>query len=270
MKIKLNIFLLAILVVFMASCEDDTRNLFDGPSLVHFAEGTAKIFVADSDDPQDNVAKVRVGVTRAENRNRTVQIGLSGTAVAGEHFSLESTSVVIPAGEYFVDVPVRFNFDAFGDEEVRVVLTVEGGDIDKAAFNQSFVLRAERYCETIMQMFVGSYLVHDVSQYDGEVDPYVVTVTYNPEDGNMLTVSNLWEFSVDVKIALKEPSFSNFEVEIPQQEYFEHATHGQAYIAHITKGTYNPCNFQIEISYAIFVEAGFFDRVISSVWTRIE
>jgi hypothetical protein len=270
MKTKFKLILAAISVIFLAACEDDTKNLYDGPSLVHFTESSGRIFVADTDDGETNTKIVKLGVTLAENADRTVELELGGTAEAGVHYTLESNQVVIPANEFVAEVPVYFHFEEFGDEELTVEISIAGGNVEPASFNNTFIIRAERYCETLPEMFVGTYEVREVSEFNGEYDPYTITISYDPAMGDTLVVHNLWEFVPDVKVVVREPSFANFVFEIPPQYYFTHDEHGDATIQHLSPGSFNPCSFEIETSYEIFVPAGYFDIVLSSVWTRID
>ena len=270
MKIKFKLILLAISVVFLAACEDDSKNLYDGPSLAQFAESSGRIFVADTDDAEINTKIVKLGVTLAENTDRTVELELAGTAEQGVHYTIESNQVVIPANEFVVEVPVRFLFDEFDDEELTVEISIVGGNIEPASFNNTYIIRAERYCETLPELFAGTYEVREVSDFNGEYDPYTITISYDPAMGDTLVVHNLWEFAPDVRVVVREPSFANFVFEIPTQYYFTHQDHGDVTIQNISAGSFNPCSFEIETNYEIFVPAGYFDIVVSSVWTRID
>ena len=129
-------------------------------------------------------------------------------------------------------------------------------------------------CPFVPEDFQGPYMTVDQSAYeDDPYDPYEVELTLlsydEPTKKAIYESLGMWGEQTPVQIILQEHADGSYHVSIPKQEYDEHATYGTIWIENINnEGAFSPCELVIQTNYKVYVEAGYFDQVTSSVWTK--
>lgn len=131
------------LVVVLSSCFDDpgTETIFSNTFVELDAAGTAsgeREYVYEREDDGVNVASGFELLLSSVPLNQDVtvnfQIDESSTAIEGTHFVVNSTSVVIPAGENVVNLPIDIIDDniAPGDQ-LNIDITITSSSVDVAS-----------------------------------------------------------------------------------------------------------------------------------------
>lgn len=269
MKKLINIISYALVlgtILLVSSCKE-LDFTYSGPSLVSFAEGTSSTYYVQ--DNANTVDTVFVGVTSITGTDRIVQFSVdpASTAVPGTHYNLAGNTVVIPANQSRGAIIVNGIYDGFADESRSLILNIEGGDVEIANFDTTHNLSMLAFCSFDINDFVGTWDVVDQSVY--EDDPYIYQLTTEIYEDNTLLVTGLWEEDIPVLIELDGSDPGNFMAIIPEQYYASHPDYGDMTIEQVTTGTFSSCEYIIWTSYMIYVDAGFFDQVNSSVWTKV-
>jgi hypothetical protein len=123
----------------------------------------------------------------------------------------------------------------------------------------SFILN--KYFPFDITGFEGTYTVNDVSDYDGEVDPY--NLVTEAGEGDTLIATGIWGFPVPINVVLNPNDFS---LNIPKQLLFVHGTYGDVFIESVNTGSFKVCDNSLSLNYTIYADAGTFDKVSSSEW----
>ena len=120
MRMKRNILLAALLsAAVFASCEQE-RQTYIGPSLIMFSDTLTTVPVQSSDE----VLSIDVAATYAADYDRTVGVEVvqkESNAVEGRHFTVESYSVTIPAGQQAATFDFRGIYDNMDLDDSLVV-----------------------------------------------------------------------------------------------------------------------------------------------------
>ena len=185
---KKYIYILFASLGLLASCEEDlvVYDTDNGQAVATFGGPSSATLPVP---PEGAVYELPVNVTTVSNVDRSISISVdaSSTADASE-YTIDSGSLVIPAGEFVGNVRIVPNFDAIPDLTTTTIVLnlegVEGGVIDN--LRTSFALNIFKKCESDL---AGTY---DVLSTGASTDsatgfpsvtdfPYVVEVTKNPE-----------------------------------------------------------------------------------------
>jgi len=136
----------------------------------------------------------------------------------------------------------------------------------------SVVVDFIKYKPIVKSEFIGTWDVVDYSDYYGDIS-YQVEITDAP--GDTMIVDNLWEYGdlreylEPVRIIFDDSDPSKFIFSIPDQYYSYSTTYMDVYIGQWESGTFSVCDKTIYTSYVIYVTAGIYDDVLSSVWTKV-
>ncbi len=175
----------------------------------------------------DNVFNVPVGVTSVSNVDRTVQLTYSSTtAVAGTHYTAPA-SVVIPAGQALVNLPITGNFANIPAGTSHVLkIKISGGDIPSMGGGKdSVMLTLRRYCAPSLTALAGAYT--DTREYTAagafSYGPYTTQLTNLVMVAGSTTqatgkIVNLYDDGWnDINVTLDCADPANFKVTIPLQ-----------------------------------------------------
>lgn len=252
------------------SCEDSKT--YDGTLNVRVLTTKATFYVQDRADGYDTytIPVQIVGGVSSKDITVNVVVNSSSTAVAGTDFELPST-VTIPAGSYEADLVIKGYFDGVVDESKELVFSITSEEYDIVPTYSTTTLKLQKFCSFEPTNFEGYWDVHDISDYDDEYDYQVYLELKGSNTTAMVdtfTVYNIWEYqSAVIYLTYADPS--NFTVTIPKQKYFVHSTYGQGWIEQMTGGSFSSCDLTISTSYMVYVDAGYFDKVSSSEWTKV-
>ncbi|WMI69639.1 hypothetical protein [Mangrovimonas sp. YM274] len=173
---KKYLFILSIFTLFLTSCDEQDPELYDGPSLIYFTEGTSGRFFVE--DTPESSTQIVVGVTKAASTDRTFTVAVNEelTTATPDQYEFQSYTFTIPANEYLGYVEVFGNFDAISTQ--GSTLAIELVDIQNAEvanFDTTFLLGLNQYCPVDLpgtsfngSAFIGTSLVNN---FQGELVP---------------------------------------------------------------------------------------------------
>lgn len=135
-----------VLSIFMFSCEeDDDRHVYNEGNVTYLSETSGQLFVT-SDNPSTSIEIVSTTTSSSARTYSIVVDTENSTAVEGVEYTLPSTSVTIPAGEYFGSFDVNGIFDGASEAGTELVLNITGDNV--AGFDTSFTLGIFKLCES--------------------------------------------------------------------------------------------------------------------------
>ncbi len=161
-KYSLILSLLSIAALGIISCKKNNLAVdvdpIEPPSKARFAfydanAPVSRTFYVGATAP-GNVFNVPVGLTNVSTVDRTVQLSYSSTtAVAGTHYTAPA-SVVIPAGQALVQLPVTGIFANIPTGVAHVLnIKITGGDVPAfGSGRDSVLLTLRRYCPPCVQL----------------------------------------------------------------------------------------------------------------------
>ena len=183
------IFLLAI-TLGMFSCEEDGAldnevDNYSGPDVTYFTDGTSGSYFVT---PAEEAATIQIGstTTSASDRTFTVVVDAASTATSGVDYSLATTSVTIPANEYFAEINVQGIFAGVTPEGTNLLLSLEGNGPIEATYDLSII----QLCESDL---AGMYSVTTTYGYHD----FLPTFSTNTQDVEIMEVDDATYFIQD-------------------------------------------------------------------------
>ncbi len=148
--------------------------------------------------------KLPVGLTTVSDVDRTIELTVTSPtgAVAGTHYSLNKSSLVIPAGKAVDTVVVQGVFSQYsGGRKDTLVFTIkETADVKGIVTNTQFKLFVRGACleeDINMAEFIGSYPNTNEDFGGSTYGPYTTTISaarlLTPTTGE-ITVTNIYDF----------------------------------------------------------------------------
>jgi hypothetical protein len=291
MKSLKYIFAIIVSTLLFASCEDDHRYL--GSPYVKFGPGTQNSYSSLFYVEPDIVATLDIEVQLVGaplDKEIVLQINvlddndtLTMPARAGTDYSIPS-EVIIPAGKNTAILTVTGHYDGLkdGTADIRtLVLEVVGTNGIPAVKTlrsttstwgvNTYTITLRGVCPFVAEDFEGTYEVYEQSGYESNPYPlYDVEVSLISEAAGIGTyqVDGLWGEDIPVMFTINGSDPINIKMNIPKQEYAWHDTYGQMWFEERSSGTASACDLIIEANYKVYVDAGFFDQVIWSIWTK--
>ncbi|MDR1553835.1 MAG: hypothetical protein LBS69_10295 [Prevotellaceae bacterium] len=277
-------YILAIIVstVLFSACEDDHRYL--GSPYVKFGS-YANVFYVEPDIVATFDIDVQL-VGAPIDKDVVLQVNVLSdlsNARAGTDYSMPST-VTIQAGKNVGTLTVTGYYDGLkdGTQDIRtLVLELVGTNgvpslkTPISASNNLGVntctLTLRGLCPYVPEDFEGTYEVYEQSGYETDpYDLYDVDVTLLSASNGIGTyeVMGLWGYTIPVTFEIDGRDPFNIKVNIPKQAYDTHAVYGQMWFEQRSEGTASACDLIINTNYKIYVDAGYFDQVIWSIWTK--
>jgi hypothetical protein len=277
-------YILAIVIttLLFTSCEDERRYL--GSPYVKFGSYSNVFYV----EP-DIVATFDIDVQLVGapiDKDIVVQVNVLSNlsdARSGTDYSAPS-EVIIPAGKNVAKLTVTGYYDGLkdGTQDIRtLVLELVGTNgipslktpistTNKLGVN-TCTLTLRGLCPFVPEDFEGTYEVYEQSGYESDpYDLYDVDVTLLSATNGIGTyeVMGLWGEAIPVTFTIDGSDPFNIKMNIPKQAYDMHPTYGQIWFEQRSDGTASACDLIINTNYKIYVDAGYFDQVIWSIWTK--
>ena len=103
--------ILTLLLVFISSCGEAERQTYDGPNYILFSDTLTVLPVQNNEEVFD----IPVAATQACSYDRTMAVEVieqKSNAIEGKHYTIESNTITIKAGERAANVRIRGNYDA--------------------------------------------------------------------------------------------------------------------------------------------------------------
>jgi hypothetical protein len=263
MNIKLKIYLLVFTLFAMGffSCKKD--NTITTPVLLEFVGQTATGQYAIKNDPK-SVFKIPVGITKAYNKDITIQFTYSSsTATAGQQYNAPA-SMTIKAGEVVDSLDINGIFAGYPTvtKVDTLNITMSSNDVPLAtALNTKYILIMKKYWEADLNAFSGVYTDQDYFGGAPDGGPYQVTITPLSINGSTsyVAITGLWGIDQPpVNVTLNWSNIDTGTTVVPKAPWFVHPTYGQATINPHGTGTFSTTNNTMTIIYEATVAAGSF------------
>lgn len=147
------------------------------------------------------IHKIHVGLTTPSTTDRTVNITVSSPsgAVAGTHYTLSKTSLVIPAGKVLDSVEVRgVQSQYLTGRKDTLLIRLEGAETSKSLLASTYTLYVSGPCfegSVNLNAFLGDYR-NTNEDFGGAYGPYTTKVTAvsqtSPTSGT-IRVANIYD-----------------------------------------------------------------------------
>jgi len=187
------IFVLFFIGTFLLSCEEDRSDNYLKETVAYFSTDSGKLPAKETDGASGTNYMLSVISTFPNSSDRVVTIEIDtekSTAIEGEHFTIDTSSLTIPANEYSTDIIINSVYENLPQEPVTLVLnlvSVTGTDlmVSKSTFN----LEIYKSCEIVD--FPLSYTAF-VSAFNDSAPTHQQNFTAIPNSENYYYVVSSW------------------------------------------------------------------------------
>lgn len=276
---------LIVTIVTIIACEKK-QDIVNRPGYSEFSTTnvTAKFFIKNDPNAQ---LKIPIGITNISNVDRKIIIkDSSRKAVAGTQYSIESTTITIPAGKAADSIVLKGIYAGYPIGRIDTLyLKIVGGDVPANAYNTMYTVIMQGYCDVVPADLVGDFTHStDVDKNSGSAsthNPYTVNVsnwTATSATSATVIIKNLGatpdigfgpflsgdQAAIGLTANLDWSNPSNFSVTIPSQNYVTDLYgDGQSKIK--ATGTFSSCAQTFTITFTISVAVGTYNPVITTL-----
>lgn len=227
-KIFLGMVALLVMLAGLTSCEEQ-RTVYDGPLYIMFADTLSVLGVENSEEVFD----IHIAATQASDKDRTLAVEVvdkESSAIEGVHYTLESNTVVIKAGELATSVRVRAIYDNLTiDEDPTLVLRlITDDDVQWSLYegNETKVI-LRKICPFDINAFTGYAVVTSTFLMDYSIkDMRLITTEVDPEDSTTVILHDYFYDGYDMKVRFTTEDMLNPLIEMDDQPM---ATTGEAF-----------------------------------------
>lgn len=200
----MNIKHLAIISIALClfSCKSESTT-YQGPNYIIFAAKEHTFGVLDNEE----VFEVPISATRTADYDRNIGVEVvvaESSAIEGLHFSIESNTVTIPAGELTTSLRLRGIADNIAIEaQPKIVLSLILNDEDIwDVYGTRSEVTLQRCCPFIIEDFEGKAKITStwLMQYMN-TDSLIVTTEVDKES-NVVTIKDMFYEGYDIKVSL--------------------------------------------------------------------
>lgn len=227
-KIFLGMVASLVMLAGLTSCEEQ-RTVYDGPLYIMFADTLSVLGVENSEETFD----IHIAATQASDKDRTLAVEVvdkESSAIEGVHYTLESNTVVIKAGELATSVRVRAIYDNLTiDEDPTLVLRlITDDDVQWSLYegNETKVI-LRKICPFDINAFTGYAVVTSTFLMDYSIkDMRLITTEVDPEDSTAVILHDYFYDGYDMKVRFTTEDMLNPLIEMDDQTM---ATTGEAF-----------------------------------------
>lgn len=227
-KIFLGMVASLVMLAGLTSCEEQ-RTVYDGPLYIMFADTLSVLGVENSEEVFD----IHIAATQASDKDRTLAVEVvdkESSAIEGVHYTLESNTVVIKAGELATSVRVRAIYDNLTiDEDSTLVLRlITDDDVQWSLYegNETKVI-LRKICPFDINAFTGYAVVTSTFLMDYSIkDMRLITTEVDPEDSTAVILHDYFYDGYDMKVRFTTEDMLNPLIEMDDQTM---ATTGEAF-----------------------------------------
>lgn len=227
-KIFLGMVASLVMLAGLTSCEEQ-RTVYDGPLYIMFADTLSVLGVENSEEVFD----IHIAATQASDKDRTLAVEVvdkESSAIEGVHYTLESNTVVIKAGELATSVRVRAIYDNLTiDEDPTLVLRlITDDDVQWSLYegNETKVI-LRKICPFDINAFTGYAVVTSTFLMDYSIkDMRLITTEADPEDSTAVILHDYFYDGYDMKVRFTTEDMLNPLIEMDDQTM---ATTGEAF-----------------------------------------
>lgn len=187
------IFVLLFIGFFLLSCEEDRSDNYLKETVAYFSASSGKLPAKGDHGAEGTDYMLTVVSTYPSSSDRVVSIEIDtekSTAIEGEHFTIDTSSLTIPANEYSTDIIINSVYDNLPQEPVTLVLnliSVSGTDL--MVSKSTFTLEIYQSCE--IADFPLSYTAF-VNAFEESAPSHQQTFTAIPNSENYYYIVSSW------------------------------------------------------------------------------
>jgi hypothetical protein len=162
MRNRLLSIITCIVVIFVTiiAC-DKKKDIIKTPAYSEFATplvtATNNLYYIKNDPASE--FKIPIGITNISNADRKITIkDSSRTAVNGTQYTLSSTTITIPAGKASDSLILKGIYAGYPvGRKDTLYLRITGGDVPANAYNTTYAVVLQGYCEVVKDDLIGDY-----------------------------------------------------------------------------------------------------------------
>lgn len=216
--------MLALLMCAITSCGDAERPSYDGPNYILFSDTLTVLAVQNNEEVFD----IPVAATEACSYDRIVAVEVidkKSNAIEGKHYTIESNTVTIKAGERAANVRIRGNYDAIAATDslglTLRLLTQQADqwDLYEKSYEAKVIL--QKCCPFDINLFNGYAVLTStyMQEFMPNVDNRLIKAVIDPEEENTVIMKDFFYDGYDVKIRFTTNDILNPLIEMDEQTF---------------------------------------------------
>ena len=216
--------MLALLMCAITSCGDAERPSCDGPNYILFSDTLTVLAVQNNEEVFD----IPVAATEACSYDRTVAVEVidkKSNAIEGKHYTIESNTITIKAGERAANVRIRGNYDAIAaTDSLGLTLRLltqkaDQWDLYDKSYEAKVIL--QKCCPFDINLFNGYAVLTStyMQEFMPNVDNRLIKAVIDPEEENTVIMKDFFYDGYDVKIRFTTNDILNPLIEMDEQTF---------------------------------------------------
>ena len=224
---KINYGLMSMLTLLMCaitSCGDAERPSYEGPNYILFSDTLTVLAVQNNEEVFD----IPVAATEACSYDRTVAVEVidkKSNAIEGKHYTIESNTITIKAGERAANVRIRGNYDAIAATDslglTLRLLTQQADqwDLYEKCYEAKVIL--QKCCPFDINLFNGYAVLTStyMQEFMPNVDNRLIKAIIDPEEENTIIMKDFFYDGYNVKIRFTTNDILNPLIEMDEQTF---------------------------------------------------
>ena len=209
----------ALLLTAMVGCEPE-RPTYDGPNYVMFSAERHDLGILDSEE----WFEIPISATRTAEYDRNVGVEIiaaRSSAIYGLHYTVESTTVTIPAGKLTTALRIKGNPDEIGvSDSLGVTLRLAINEEDEwEDYNVETEVYLHKCCPFDINYFTGYAVLTStwVMQYMN-AESLLVHTHLDENTPNTIIVEDMFYKGYDISITLNNDNRLEPLIEMPQEQ----------------------------------------------------
>lgn len=216
--------MLALLMCAITSCGDAERPSYDGPNYILFSDTLTVLAVQNNEEVFD----IPVAATEACSYDRTVAVEVidkKSNAIEGKHYTIESNTITIKAGERAANVRIRGNYDAIAATDslglTLRLLTQKADQWDLYYKSYEAKVILQKCCPFDINLFNGYAVLTStyMQEFMPNVDNRLIKAVIDPEEENTVIMKDFFYDGYDVKIRFTTNDILNPLIEMDEQTF---------------------------------------------------
>lgn len=216
---NLYVALFVLLLTSIVGCEPE-RTTYDGPNYIMFSAERHDLGIIDSDE----WLEIPITATRTADYDRNVGVEIiaaRSSAIEGVHFTIESTTVTIPAGELTTALRIKGNPDAISVSDnlgITLNLAIEEENVWEEYGTETEVY-LHKCCPLDMNAFTGyAVLTSTWAMQYMNVESLLVKTHLDETTPNTIVVESMFYEGYDIRITFKNDNRLEPLIEMPEAQ----------------------------------------------------
>lgn len=209
----------ALLLTTIVGCEPE-RTTYDGPNYIMFSAERHDLGILDSEE----WFEIPITATCAEEHDRNVGVEIiaaRSSAIYGMHYTIESTTVTIPAGELTAMLRIKGYPEAIGvSENLGITLNLVLDDENVwAEYGTETEVYLHKCCKLDINAFTGyAVLTSTWTMQYMNAESVLVKTHLDESTPNTIVVEDMYYDGYDIRITLNNDNRLEPLVEMPEAQ----------------------------------------------------